>query len=60
MNLEAISQGLPSRKNPRGVAMDRHYAAVRVPALRIIRHLFEVDSEFFTKFHYVDDNDDES
>jgi hypothetical protein len=57
MNLEVISQSLPPRKNPKGVSMDRHYAAVRTPALWIIRQLLEADSDFFTKFHYADDDE---
>lgn len=57
MNLEVISQSLPPRKNPNGVSMDRHYAAIRTPAIRIFRQLLEADSDFFTKSHYADDDE---
>jgi hypothetical protein len=57
VDLDALSQNLPSRGDPRGPRMDRFYERAREPALRIIRNLLEADSGYFTSFRYADNDD---
>ena len=60
LDLDALSRGLPSRRDPRGPRMDKFYEKAREPALRIVRKLLEADGEYFTSFRYADDDDVEA
>jgi hypothetical protein len=49
IDLLEVAQFLPAP--PGGVInMEPHYAAARIPAIRIIRHLLGEDQQFFTNF----------
>jgi hypothetical protein len=54
LDLETISQGLPSTEKKKGHAMNRQYNAVDELATRMIERLLEVDRGYFAEFHYID------
>jgi hypothetical protein len=54
LDLEVMSQGLPSNNKKKGHSMNRQYDAAHEPATRMIERLLEVDDGYFTEFHCID------